>query len=513
MKKMLILILLIIVTGLCSVNVFGEEIDINGDINADSIVNAEDALMVLKHAAHIELIAEDVSEIADVDKNEKIDANDALCILKYAAGIISSLDGLNEEKVLVPEYIGGVIIERASGNKEDSATLLTTWDDFEEYVNALEEDCGYKNADLIKKQFKRSYFNDQNLIAVYTRKGSSGSAQMTFEGLVYHRGKYIVKTRIYNPPLPTPDEQSWYMWIPVHKSVKISGAIELDITTEDEISFSDYKSQSIKANLLGSDWSLEGEVEVISSYEKYQQFLDDVQVQIENWSEMDIYTDEFFNDNDLLVVSMLTPSGQYFDVVLDKITKFNDTYHIYLDRFLPYFATEDTACWSVLIPVSGKSWSDREIVLEYEDYFKMEMVRGVGVDYSVAYKTEITGRENSFRVLSTYEEYFEYIKLINDGIKDELFGRLPLGCEKGFFDNNSIIVAGYEEISGSIKVVCKDLTEADGKCYVHVDRLGGSRDDAMTDDMAGWEIMIPVEGKDWEDKNFELVKSDIIFED
>ena len=59
-----------------------------GDVNEDTKVNAEDALLVLKHAAKLESLTKPVRLLAaDVNKDEAIDAKDALDILKIAAKI------------------------------------------------------------------------------------------------------------------------------------------------------------------------------------------------------------------------------------------------------------------------------------------------------------------------------------------------------------------------------------------------------------------------------------------
>ena len=60
-----------------------------GDANLDTIINAEDALAVLKHAAALETLEGEAAVNADVNVSGVIDATDALEILKYAAGLIS----------------------------------------------------------------------------------------------------------------------------------------------------------------------------------------------------------------------------------------------------------------------------------------------------------------------------------------------------------------------------------------------------------------------------------------
>ena len=60
-----------------------------GDVDADKVICAADALLVLKHAAKL-IVLEDVQQLAgDVNVDKMLDASDALEILKYSAKIIS----------------------------------------------------------------------------------------------------------------------------------------------------------------------------------------------------------------------------------------------------------------------------------------------------------------------------------------------------------------------------------------------------------------------------------------
>ena len=59
-----------------------------GDVNADGNINASDALLVLKHAAKLEILSKLQCLSANVVTDDSIDAKDALQILKKAACII-----------------------------------------------------------------------------------------------------------------------------------------------------------------------------------------------------------------------------------------------------------------------------------------------------------------------------------------------------------------------------------------------------------------------------------------
>ena len=63
-----------------------------GELNDDGIVNASDALIILKHSAKVSLLSNDISKFADVDWDGSINATDALYVLKQSAKIESMPD-------------------------------------------------------------------------------------------------------------------------------------------------------------------------------------------------------------------------------------------------------------------------------------------------------------------------------------------------------------------------------------------------------------------------------------
>jgi len=60
-----------------------------GDVDFDYQINANDALLILQHAAILRILSPDACIAADVDSNQVVNANDALLVLKYAARVIS----------------------------------------------------------------------------------------------------------------------------------------------------------------------------------------------------------------------------------------------------------------------------------------------------------------------------------------------------------------------------------------------------------------------------------------
>lgn len=88
-----------------------------GDVDGSSVINAADALAVLKDAAQLEALDEPSSIAADVDKSGDADAKDALYILQYAARIIVRFVFTPEENLQVLKYYikdNGVVDEQGN---------------------------------------------------------------------------------------------------------------------------------------------------------------------------------------------------------------------------------------------------------------------------------------------------------------------------------------------------------------------------------------------------------------
>lgn len=73
-----------------------------GDCNGDKLINAQDALAVLKHVAKITILPDE--SVGEVTGDGLVNAQDALEILKFAAHIIDGF-GKNSEDVVIPTMI------------------------------------------------------------------------------------------------------------------------------------------------------------------------------------------------------------------------------------------------------------------------------------------------------------------------------------------------------------------------------------------------------------------------
>lgn len=246
-------------------------------------------------------------------------------------------------------------------------------------------------------------------------------------------------------------------------------------------------------------------VMVISSYEEYENLLN----QYGESLPANTYSKEFFDENTLLCAVHRFPSEDFFDMTLEKIILADNNANLYLNAFGPISQSDVEAYWTVFVPVEGKEWSNYSYTINVKDYVNSYMCSGVGAERASTFRTENIVGQKDITILSTYEEYLDYYKKYNNNISvPEVFylNHTLLGCEKEFFEENSIIVASYTEISGSINIKCDSFVEKDSQWLIYIERE--IPDDAMTDDMAQWEIMIPVEGKDWEYKNISIAETE-----
>lgn len=92
MKKYSLLVLVLLLSALFTLPAYANTQDSQGDINRDHIVNADDALAVLKHVAILDTMGSSEMRRADVNRDQTIDAKDALNVLKYAVGLINTYD-------------------------------------------------------------------------------------------------------------------------------------------------------------------------------------------------------------------------------------------------------------------------------------------------------------------------------------------------------------------------------------------------------------------------------------
>ncbi len=96
-KKILsVLLIAAVVAGVCTVSFAAN--NKMGDVDFDSLVTAEDALLVLRYTAGTDELTAQQLKVADVTYDGKVNSVDALRILLYVSGSVPSLERIDSEE-------------------------------------------------------------------------------------------------------------------------------------------------------------------------------------------------------------------------------------------------------------------------------------------------------------------------------------------------------------------------------------------------------------------------------
>jgi len=122
--KKLIAVLLSIAMVCSSITIFADETiaedtvkPILGSIDGNTEISANDALLILKHSAKISILDEELSYYADVNHDGLINASDALDILKVAAKVIERFNYVSEQGIMIlKEFIAINGTKTSAGN-------------------------------------------------------------------------------------------------------------------------------------------------------------------------------------------------------------------------------------------------------------------------------------------------------------------------------------------------------------------------------------------------------------
>ncbi len=154
-----------------------------GDVDVDEVINAKDALLVLKYAVGKQNFNPAQTEVADVNGDDIINAKDALDMLKYSvgkisvftAGVVYQINAVEPDPPVEPEPPSDYIEKYNKGNSVNGAYVKDTTADtsFKLDVSDLEPNTYYKFVNGAWKsirnvgnesEFRRLYFSLQGLI-------------------------------------------------------------------------------------------------------------------------------------------------------------------------------------------------------------------------------------------------------------------------------------------------------------------------------------------------------------
>lgn len=353
---------MLIVTIWCTICVYGNDAFNKGDVNSDQLVNAKDALVVLKHAAVIEPLAIEYLYRADVNKDSYVDANDALDILCLSAGIISSFDDLFATQVPTKEPVGCVAevnyknarvynTSHSEPCKEVNIEILSNYTEYKTYIREAKEFLKnykyYNEIDLYSEYF----FND-NVVVVVDYCIGDYSTEVVFSDVEYIEGenRYQINVEHYGHCYQEPAPRHWGIMVPIEGKNHT-----LDEFYINKISNCEWYCRSYdcgKARPIRND---NGQVYleyplVLSTYEEYQEYMALFKAANPEYAINREYTEEDFESMKMVVGGFGTASGQ-LELKYSGIRTRDNELIIDFDGICPSPCNEDSYFYHFMVAI------------------------------------------------------------------------------------------------------------------------------------------------------------------
>lgn len=297
MKKKIIakMITILIAVSIISANlitVFASEK--YGDVNSDGVIDASDALHILKHSAKVDVLEENKLIYADVDGNNSIDAKDSLYVLKYSANIISCfpVDEYNEPMINLDSSFDSIEALKAgiaTGYTEEKIAEIESLESeenkgaFRKFINSRNEENAiivpFYNDKVIELRNVTDYSNvllmsntvyNQPAVMYYTtHNGYTISTYITYmDALVSEetisqaneKGTLWLYGQIENvvtiPDLVSDYKEHYEKEIQLNNETKKAVIIEFNNTTTDRV-FITFAYDNVMVNTFGNRTALE----------------------------------------------------------------------------------------------------------------------------------------------------------------------------------------------------------------------------------------------------------------
>ena len=434
-----------------------------GDVNQDGQINAQDALEILQCAARIKTCDDVFLFIGNTRWSFEnfeyelevngyyVTATEALAVLQYAA------------KALYPEYVCNsntdTVIERLSGEEiiENSAQVITTVEEYDAFISDLINNYGAPVS--LEKKFDENFFYEKKLVVSLIGNGLSESAEIDINEVKYDYriDKCVLYIDAYLPAVPSENVGNQLLMFSVRSDVVIDGGIVPEVNIEQEVWVHEESVEIDKERVevfSGTDMFYKTAdelstrtplINIISSYSEYEEYIASVDPDSEYIIEE--YSEDYFNDNVIVVVGYY--AGDYSEEVSFydiRQTVLDGKYQINIELKYSMMQLPMMRPWVIMIPFEGTGYVDEDFFVEYISVYE-NLPRYLA--YSKATPIEADYGNKGFKILSTYEEYQEYMDLFLEANPDFEIKHPYTEEDFEYFD---IVVGGFWTSSGQLEL-------------------------------------------------------------
>lgn len=462
-----------------------------GDANLDSVFDVKDALYVLEICAKIEPL---YGYTADANSDGKVSVRDALLLLKHSAKLLPT------EEIEIKEYDTCSIVLGEPGYKPEKVTCLESHYDYIKYVKQF-FDIDSDKENQFSELFYEHEFEYKDVIAIYIENEDWDNIEQQLINVIYDGFVYTVNLNSYISETANKKPCATCFFMKVPQGMDMDHRTEINIVEEKEID-ADIEVNKSEVSKVSVD-EFETGAQLVSDYETYKKIIED---NFAEKSKMDICSEEFFKENSLLVVKELTDKGKCLNIIPQRLSKTDNAYKLYADRVISESYEDEVLPWISFIAVTKEMKSNPKVIIEYDDYIVQGFASEIGEAKATTNKISRVSLAN--KIITEYSDYLEYLKTFYRYKYGKInYLNKAYGYTEEFFEENSLIIMNHTEYrSGSIEITYNRMEKVEDIYKIHIDAHFPA---GHTDDVAQWLIVVPVEGKDWDEKQIEIVSTDI----
>lgn len=496
MKKYNGLILVALICCLFIIPVSASVPDTRGDVNSDVLVNAKDALAVLKHVAILDTLNTGEIRRADVNRDYDCNAKDALFILQYSATLISSFDEIVETVIVKTSDVDyeNVRIVRSGSKYDDSrdirSRIISSYEEYTEYISELDNCVYYRSSSDEVDLYLPEYF-ENNVLFVADFWIGSGSISYKFLNVTEEDETTIISVEKYSPMMQTCDMAHWDMIVPLPgKNRNIENIkLEFDVINDFPSWYCDF------TNDISSINNGENYLKIISTYEEYNEYMDLIKENNPEFTTKHKYEESDFDSWNIVAGGFWLNEGPLELKKINGLVKNNEAI-INFNFICPKNHDEDTSFYTFIISYDKSSYSNISYTTDVEYYD----VPDISEDEVEKLEVEVDNKwYQKMVLLNTYDEYIWYLSSIKEKAIDD-FSSVS-NYDEAYFEENVLVVVEYADESYSIGSSFLEIVDFEDEFIVKIQR---DYPRILREGSKQWCVFIELEGKQWDKKDSRL---------
>lgn len=315
---------------------------------------------------------------------------------------------VRENEVSVSEPVMGPVKSELKEYAGKAIEVISNYDDYLIYMSMFDENTAIRSeADSI---YNEAYFEESELVVTCTFANAE-AYDVVLDKITVCNDTCNIYIEALSPETDDEVNAYWHTFIPVEGKQWGDMDFNVELTEYPVSGKADDVDSAISASARISSHSLDEQIDVISTYDDYLEFIKSETVNNPN----DLITgctEKFFENNSLLVVYDWTSSGSH-SMGFNRIEEADGKYLLYIDYFQTIFGTDDIGYWRITIPVEGKDWKNKSI----EQITELDWLKGTRLDtYQWDINLHKIGENEDFKEsvieLNSYEEYVNYVNAI-----------------------------------------------------------------------------------------------------